>query len=506
MASLSKRRFDQIQHPHSHSPALKHARPSTPAQDQEANFPPWEEMFSEPLPFPSLMFDNVESKEQAQLDFTVPPSHDYNLHDSIDSDPQIIELRESMDACGLFTFPEDVDTPYDENIKPVIDTLEELEACTHETSLQLKQAIHDDKGTAVAYQRHFGNYATFLGQAHRTLSAIPITATKVSLFLAMERERPKRTHNGLDIPGTRVGFEHLKQCVSALEYHRFNHKHEPCYKADPASQVPLRDDTRIKTFEKVAKANWPNVIADSHSRKAAGTSADTYTPQQLSKASVSFFNKANTPSRLMLSARDQAMLITLTCTAFRGDNIWTALLSNMFPRTLPVPELGPDATVEVMLWFFLLIKANQIPPGDLTNMLHIMKKLHPNFVPDHSDLAFGEFGYRSWYQSYLFPSSEGDDVQMSYKNHHARVKKMHKENDIAISKATHAGQGYAAHTARQHGATKESVKAIGWSAGDSFSACYDQALPLDALMGAAMFNGRNFASYFIARAALGNCF
>lgn len=83
----------------------------------------------------------------------------------------------------------------------------------------------------------------------------------------------QRTHNGLNIPGTRVGFEHIKQCISALEYYRFHHKHEPEYIADPKSQTPLREDTRIKTFEKVAKADRPNAIADSHSRKAAGTSA-----------------------------------------------------------------------------------------------------------------------------------------------------------------------------------------------------------------------------------------
>lgn len=87
-------------------------------------------------------------------------------------------------------------------------------------------------------------------------------------------------------------------------------------------------------------------------------------------------------------------------------------------------------------------------------------------------------------------------------DHHSRVKKMHEDNKILISKATHAGRGYAAHTARQFGAMKESVKAIGWSAGDSFSACYDRALPMDALMGAAMFNVRNFSSYFLPRNCL----
>ncbi|KAF9060468.1 hypothetical protein BDP27DRAFT_1430087 [Rhodocollybia butyracea] len=191
----------------------------------------------------------------------------------------------------------------------------------------------------------------------------------------------------------------------------------------------------------------------------------------------------------------------------------------MFPRALPVPELGADATVEALV--FLVDKSKTNTNGRLDKhgalrhrdvllcclgslaqhfwvQFHVLHKLHPDFAPDHSDLEYGEFGYCSWYMNYLFPGSEGDDVQMSYKNHHAQVTKMHKDKDISISKATHGGRSYAAYTSRQHGASKESVKAIGWSAGDSFSACYDQALPLDALMGAAMFNTRNFASYFIA--------
>jgi hypothetical protein len=103
MASLSKRRFDHIQHPHPHSPAPKRARASfTQAQDHEVEFPPWEEMFLEPLPFPSFMFDDVESKAQALTDFTAPPLNNHNHFNSRDlPNPRNIELSEnSIDACG----------------------------------------------------------------------------------------------------------------------------------------------------------------------------------------------------------------------------------------------------------------------------------------------------------------------------------------------------------------------------------------------------------------------
>jgi hypothetical protein len=43
----------------------------------------------------------------------------------------------------------------------------------------------------------------------------------------------------------------------------------------------------------------------------------------------------------------------------------------------------------------------------------------------------------------------------------------------------------------------------GWSENGAFRPCYDRALPLDALLGAAMFNGRKPESYFIARDKLG---
>ncbi len=83
----------------------------------------------------------------------------------------------------------------------------------------------------------------------------------------------QHTHSGLIIPGSVVGYEHVKQCISALEYYRFNHQHKPRYKTEPESQRPLRDDSRIKLYETQARAREPERIASSQSRKAAGTSA-----------------------------------------------------------------------------------------------------------------------------------------------------------------------------------------------------------------------------------------
>ena len=65
---------------------------------------------------------------------------------------------------------------------------------------------------------------------------------------------------------------------------------------------------------------------------------------------------------------------------------------------------------------------------------------------------------------------------------------MHVRNNIAISKVTHAGRGFTATNARQHRASANDTKALGrWSTGDSYSACYDRALPTSAMLAAAMF-------------------
>jgi hypothetical protein len=78
------------------------------------------------------------------------------------------------------------------------------------------------------------------------------------------------TQNGLEIPGTTVGHQHVSQTITALEYMRFHNQHEPEYKADPESQIKLRSDTRIVSFEKAAGANEPQRITDSSMRKSVG--------------------------------------------------------------------------------------------------------------------------------------------------------------------------------------------------------------------------------------------
>lgn len=90
------------------------------------------------------------------------------------------------------------------------------------------------------------------------------------------------------------------------------------------------------------------------------------------------------------------------------------------------------------------------------------------------------------------------------KDHRDRIKAIHEKNSVHITKATHGGRPYSVKTAREHGASVDGAKALGgWSESDSFKPCYDRTLPIDALLGAAMFNGRKPESYFLARGCLG---
>jgi len=138
-------------------------------------------------------------------------------------------------------------------------------------------------------------------------------------------------------------------------------------------------------------------------------------------------------------------------------------------------------------------------------VLHIVDKPLPNFVPDFATDGYGEYGYREWYDYHVFAGKEDIKSKMSYdsesdlthlwfvfdfgSDHHKRISVIHKENNVEITKSTHAGRSYGAMNSRAHGATVGGTKALrGWNESGSFRNCYDRAFPVDALLGAASFN------------------
>lgn len=156
------------------------------------------------------------------------------------------------------------------------------------------------------------------------------------------------------------------------------------------------------------------------------------------------------------------------------------------------------------------------------SIFHILGIATPNFMPDFSDPEYGEWGRWEWYGLHLF-FVWNLTVPMSYKSkfkllnqvcivnvrildHRKQVNVMHAKNNINISKVTHAGKPYIAKTSHEHGASVNGVKALGgWNDSGIYCPCYDWVLPIDALLGVAMFNGNRQDSYFVPHAHLGKC-
>ncbi|KAG6370583.1 hypothetical protein JVT61DRAFT_11380 [Boletus reticuloceps] len=93
-------------------------------------------------------------------------------------------------------------------------------------------------------------------------------------------------------------------------------------------------------------------------------------------------------------------------------------------------------------------------------------------------------------QCSLWALTEFTGQQHIFIDHHEHITVMHK-NNVDITKKTHAGHHYTALTAHAHGTSTSGTKVLGgWNESGSFNSVYDRAFPLDALLGAAMYNAR----------------
>jgi hypothetical protein len=68
-----------------------------------------------------------------------------------------------------------------------------------------------------------------------------------------------------------VGLSHIKQVINTLEHWRFTN--QQCYKDDPDTQRPLRDDEQISAFESAAAHDEPKRVQMAQVLKATGTSS-----------------------------------------------------------------------------------------------------------------------------------------------------------------------------------------------------------------------------------------
>ncbi|GLB45440.1 hypothetical protein LshimejAT787_2201030 [Lyophyllum shimeji] len=358
------------------------------------------------------------------------------------------------------------------------------------TCNEVLAAEQDDKSTGGSYMRAPHRYkiwwsadqARVVSQdpVRKEIPALPITAAKVAAFLSYESTRPKRTQgSNKEIPGTRVGSSQISQVINGLEYHRHQHQHE--YPDDPDAQRGLRSDKRVL--------------------KAAGTSSDTYTPDELARCASWCLTRFSGSKHTFLGLRDRSQMLVGSATAFRGESSRQLLWSDLFMKMVPMPDLGLDVHVPVLVALADNGKTNQsgrvdefgafrhrrvelCAVGSLAMLFfgyfHILGMPAPDFMPDFTANGYGD--------------------QMSYDAHRNRVLKIHMANQISITKVTHATRPYAAQMCRSNGATSDGTKALGgWSENGSYRQCYDRALPIDALLGAAMFNAHKPETYCLPR-------
>ncbi|KAJ6579371.1 hypothetical protein B0H10DRAFT_1962909 [Mycena sp. CBHHK59/15] len=113
---------------------------------------------------------------------------------------------------------------------------------------------------------------------------------------------------------------------------------------------------------------------------------------------------------------------------------------------------------------------------------------------------YGDYGMWEWYSIHLFPSGKNYIAKTGYDNHRKRINLMYEKNDVNISKVRHAVHEFSLKTEQEYGATVDDAKVLGgWSDSGLFKPCYDCALPVEALLGAAMFDRARPESHFLPR-------
>jgi len=156
-----------------------------------------------------------------------------------------------------------------------------------------------------------------------------------------------------------VGLSVIKQTISALEYHRFQHQHLD--KNVLESQLGLCLDAHIRRFESAAKHDEPKCIESAQVLKASGSSSgtsslhpnrsasmdgsltgamqlDTYTKEELERCSLFCLTDAIGPKQIFVGLRDMAMLLLCTSTALRGASCHAVELSDLFLSIIPSPD------------------------------------------------------------------------------------------------------------------------------------------------------------------------
>ncbi|GBE82275.1 hypothetical protein SCP_0406590 [Sparassis crispa] len=381
-------------------------------------------------------------------------------------------------------------------------SIAQLELESHDTHIKKAKLDQGDKQTGSSYDHHVQNYikywTAFQAERHQKapeevpVPAFPITTLKTFFFLEYEMSREKRRYGKNDtIAGSNVGKLHISQVISALE--SWWHNNTYLYKDDPDAQLSLRSDIRVRTAESSAKHQELKRINKVQALKAVGSSGDTYTPEELKRCSIWCLSDISGSKQVWLSLGDRAMLLLSSTMAFHGESSRILEWSDLFMSSIPMDDVRIGYRVPVLAALADNAKHNQqghldehgairhrevelCPVGGLAllffGFFHVLHLPLPDLLPDFDDMACGEYGHHDWYAYHVFWGKQ-PAAPMSYDNHRDRLRGIHKENEISITKVTHAGRSYAAQTAQAHGATVSGTKALGgWNENGSFRQCY----------------------------------
>ncbi|GBE84823.1 hypothetical protein SCP_0700030 [Sparassis crispa] len=229
-------------------------------------------------------------------------------------------------------------------------SLARLELKSHDTRVKKVQLDQDDNQTSSSYDCHVKNYATYWAtfQAERCQRALgevpvpvfPVTALKASFFLEYEIMREKcRQGKNEAITGSNMGKSHISQVINALEsWHRNN---AYLYKDDPDAQMSLRTDICIHTAESSAKHQEPKCIEKTQALKAAGSSGDTYTPDELKRCLIWCLMDVSGVKSIWIGLRDRAMLLLSSTMAFRGESSHILEWLDLFLSSIPMDDVKP---------------------------------------------------------------------------------------------------------------------------------------------------------------------
>ncbi|KAL0573804.1 hypothetical protein V5O48_008143 [Marasmius crinis-equi] len=232
-----------------------------------------------------------------------------------------------------------------------------------------------------------------------------------------------------------IGHLHISQVINTFEWQRALEAWE--YPSSDKVHIKLCDYIRIREIEKTAAINErARASAQAHSLKALGSSADSYTSQEIENTMMNLLLSWRTDNECFLASQNMVMFLLPIASFFWGNNICCALFSDMFFQDIPsidheVYDCQGNHTHkhDIKTLSILVDKGKHNTNGQVNehgmighqivefcgvgvlaryffDMYHIKKKQPPCFEPRFGPKDPAEFGALECYNLVLFPGKD----------------------------------------------------------------------------------------------------